>query len=483
MVSNNENTELKKYDLTEDGGVFKEILLPALEDAKSPKNGQSVYVLYEGRLLDGKVFDSCKDVHNAFKFTLGAGEVIKGWDIGVASMKKGEIARFTLLPEYAYGSRGAGADIPPNSTLVFEVELIDFLDKPKSKFDMSREEKILESNKLKVEGNDLVKSGNLVEAISKFDLAREYLRDEIKNLNEEETTLYLACLNNLCICYNKTGQYQKTISMSNDAIKVKINSKSVYNRALAYVSSASDEDDLKYAKDDLLKLKELVGESDNGYQNIANLINNKSVEIANKKKKLGKKLMSANLYDEKVVPENSEYEVSNEVDKDNPIVYFDITYNDDPTPKRVEFELFKNITPKTAENFRALCTGEKGLTFKGSSFHRIIHNFMMQGGDFTNGNGTGGMSIYGNKFEDENFKIKHTTKGLLSMANSGKNTNGSQFFITFVPTPHLDGKHVVFGRVIKGLDVVEDIENNVKCDKSNDRPIKDVVIVDCNQLL
>ena len=482
MESNNENSELKKYDLTEDGGVFKEILLPALEGAESPKNGQSVFVLYEGKLLNGKMFDSCKDVHNAFKFTLGAGEVIKGWDIGVASMKKGEIARFTLLPEYAYGSRGAGADIPPNSTLVFDVELIDFLDKPKSKFDMSKEEKISESNKLKGEGNAFVKSGDYINAISKFDLAREYLRDEIKTLNEEEITLYLACLNNLCICYNKTGQYQKTISTSNDALRVKINSKSIYNRALAYVSSASDEEDLKNAKDDLIKLKELVGESDPGYENIVNLINNKSNEIANKKKKLGKKLMGANLYDEKIVPENTDFDIPKEVNTSNPVVYFDITYNDDPTPKRVEFELFSNVTPKTAENFRALCTGEKGLTFKGSSFHRIIHNFMMQGGDFTNGNGTGGKSIYGEKFDDENFRIKHTTKGLLSMANSGKNTNGSQFFITFVPTPHLDGKHVVFGRVIKGLEIIEDIENSVKCDKSNDRPIKDVKIVDCNQL-
>jgi len=163
--------------------------------------------------------------------------------------------------------------------------------------------------------------------------------------------------------------------------------------------------------------------------------------------------------------------------------YFDISIGGQPAG-RIVFELYSDV-PQTAENFRCLCTGERQgqsgrpLKYEGSGFHRIIPNFMCQGGDFTRGDGTGGESIYGSRFRDENFNRKHTKPGLLSMANAGPNTNGSQFFITTVPCPWLDGKHVVFGEVAEGMDVVRAMEQQ---GSQSGRPRSQIVITKAGQL-
>ncbi|KAE9396354.1 cyclophilin [Gymnopus androsaceus JB14] len=154
---------------------------------------------------------------------------------------------------------------------------------------------------------------------------------------------------------------------------------------------------------------------------------------------------------------------------------FDISIQGHPAG-RIVFELYDSVVPRTANNFRQLCTGEHGFGYKNCIFHRVIRKFMIQGGDFTAQNGTGGYSIYGKKFNDENFRISHSRPGLLSMANSGPNSNGSQFFITTVPTTWLDGLHVVFGEVVDGMDVIEAIEAQGSI---SGQPVRQITITHC----
>ena len=464
-------TEFADYlDVSGDGGCLKKVLSEG--SGSFPMAGQEVIAHYTGTLDDGTEFDSSRKRGKEFIFTLGRGNVIKGWDIGFASMRKGEKAILRCRSDYAYGSSGQGK-IPANATLNFDVELINFRDKKKEKWEMTDEEKISLATGKKDEGTEFFKEKRFGEALEAYKEAEEYV-DEVKS--EAGEAIWFACQLNAAQCSINLGDFPEAAASASAALKKDgSNVKALYRRGLARVHMGLAEEALV----DLEKAKAL--DPDNKAVGVEISKAKKAIVEANKKAKqaFGGMFNKISMYDDKaaVVEPGS--------DPNNPKVFFDVSIGDVPAG-RIVFSLYMDTTPKTATNFFQLCTGEKGvgksgkpLHYKGCTFHRVIPNFMLQGGDFTNGDGTGGESVYGEKFADENFKAKHSEPYLLSMANAGPGTNGSQFFVTTTATPHLDGKHVVFGRVIEGQDVVKAVEAVGSSSGATSQP---VVITDCGKL-
>jgi len=484
-----EDQSSEPIDVSGDGGILKEILTPASKDARGPPpSGSKVKAHYTGTLVsDGSKFDSSVDRGEPFEFTIGQGQVIKGWDQGFASMKVGEKSKLTIRSDYGYGDSGSPPKIPAKADLNFEVELIDFTEEDeeglnndkKQKWDMSDEEKKVEAEKLKEEGTEFFKKQDYVNAAEKYTEAAEYINDdedgEESSVPEDSKELYINSWNNAAMCLLKIKRYSATESACSSVIKVdEKNVKALYRRGIACMKV----ENFSQAKKDLLLARNLDKENKAVVKACSELKGAITAAKQKEKNMFADMFQKVSMYDDK---KTAELNIVPNVNGDNPHVFFDIAQADKKLG-RIVMQLYMDVTPKTAGNFKAICTGDNNdkLTYKNSIFHRVIKDFMIQGGDITNADGTGGKSIYGEKFADENFHIKHTKGGLLSMANSGTDTNGSQFFITSKETPHLDGKHVVFGEVVEGIDVVrlmEDVEKG-----ESDKPKSDIIIEDCGEI-
>ena len=474
-MSNDTNSEFS--NITEDGKIKKKILTPG--KGITPILNKEIIIKYTSK-YDDKIIDESKN--EPFRFTTGENEVIKGMEIAVLSMQVGEKSLFIIDSEYAYGNKQITNILPQNAKINLEIELLQVLQKPKEIHEMDYPEKLARGKQLKNKGGERYKIGDFIDAKNYFLKALKYFETMDPNNDDEEdgVNLYCLTLSNLCNCLNKLKEYNDVIIYATDGLKIKQLPKYYYFRGISYAYK----NEIDLALKDLENLKKLLKpeeiNKDEGLKYLSNLIESQKHKDIKDNKKFSKNLLTHNKYENNnmnIIPKNP----PTKINPKNPIVFFDIKIGNKQL-KRLEIELFKDIVPKTVENFRCLCTGEKGgkLTYQNTLFFKVIKNFLIEGGDFENNDGTGGYSIYGKYFEDENFYYSHSREGLLSMSHNSQNLNGSQFFITLKDTPWLDKKHVVFGQVVKGFDLLKEIEN-VETD-NNDKPKVKIIIEDCDEL-
>ena len=470
-------------DITEDGGIKKKIIEVGHGDP--PSEGKTVFIFFKSKYQD-KIFDQSKE-DEPFSFTLGENKVIKGWEIALKSMKIGEKAEFIMNPEYTYGDKQVFEWIPANSILNYEIKLIGVHNHNTENCldNLTYEEKLQWGKLLKKEGVDKFKANDILGAKECFIKALSFLKkmDPEKEEEKEGVDLYLTLLSNICNCYNKEKEYNSVIDIASIGLKIKPLPKLLSYRAIAFAYTEEFDD----AKADIENLENILkGSSEAEYNDIAGVIEYVNSIIDERKKiyieknnKYSRAIFRQYLYYNKTL-KNRPLIPPIEPNPINPIVFFDIKIGENEA-KKIEIELFKDVVPITAENFKALCLGtHEGMTYKGTSLNKVIKSFIIGGGELENCTGKD-KCVYGEYFDDENYIYGHCRRGLLTMDNDGKNTNNSKFLITLKYIPWFDGKHVVFGQIIKGLDVLKEIEN-LETD-NDDKPITKVIIENCGEIL
>lgn len=452
-------------DLCGDGGVLKKVSRKG--EGPLAYDGYTVDVKYVIRFLDGSVVDvSQNDMwpNKEHKFVVDSGEVVKGLDVIAKNMQRREKSRFRVRMDYAFGEAGSFPKIPPNTAwLVMDVEMMGLRRPHRDKLFLRNNEVLPYVLTRKEQGNEFYKQKEYLKAIHEY-------KSCIKAISFVDDPIYkadlvapaVALLSNLAASHLGLKNYRRVIKYCTEVLKHDpSNEKAFYRRAQALRQFP---DRLEEARKDFAEAIRLAPNNKalrNEYQEL--------LEEVKMKRKADQKAYGTIFKEQAAIYE-----------KQNPRVFFEVAQGK-KLLGRLEMELFSNKVPLTAENFRALCTGEKGgsLSYMKTIFHRVIEGFIIQGGDVSMSGGAGGKSIYGATFKDESLSGKCDRAGLLCMANSGPDTNQSQFFITLVPCPQFDGKYVVFGKVVAGKEVLRKIER-VECD-SNDRPVEDVRVVKCGE--
>mmetsp|Transcript_75815 Transcript_75815/g.214355 ORF Transcript_75815/g.214355 Transcript_75815/m.214355 type:complete len:474 (+) Transcript_75815:122-1543(+) len=466
-------------DLLGDGRLLKHVVVQG--DGPCPTNGKRVEVHYESFVASsGAKIDSSRDRAEPFDFVLGGGDVLEAWDLGVATMRPGEASEFTVDASLAYGEDGAGDDIPPGAVLKFTIELLTGKKpaapepKDEGKAPAGEEQRIERATEAKERGNALTKESEFERARDAYQEALNLLRackaTELELLRSKNK-LRLACLLNLAQCSIKLEDFAAAVRHATEALAIEPRScKALYRRGVARMSSG----DLPESHADLLE---------------ASRLDPRSAEVRGSLQECKDRIAQCHEWDKTAFGGMfGKTPVPQIIARDRAkLTKAWLTFQiGDASPQRMRLLLYSDTVPRTAENFRALCTGERGLGkckqplhYKRTLLHKVVPRSILEAGDIENYDGTGGESIYGPTFEDEGFGDIHHRRGLLSMSNRGPDTNNSKFFITLRSLPQFDGKHVVFGEVAQGMDIVEAIE---KIETTfPDKPVTQVAIIDSGE--